>query len=654
MKQILYIAILLFACQANAQDLVVVSKVTDDSIAIKWVANDFKQLQALANGATISRVESPQPKHFELVNFTNAKTWKIAPLKERFDQLGTSEEDEKFKALLEPILNGSNDEEAQNFAVLTNTIENMINPRFQFVLGNILVDREMDKNKTYVYKIEVEKLAPAYIYVDAYQNTFYSEIPEFELSLDRRRTVMVEWNSNAIQKESLGFYVEHSIDKQKEGSFINELPHIPFKSQFEKQDKKSNVIDQAEQGHWHYYRVIGLDPFGCKSLKSEWKRIYVPLLINAHVQIDTIIASDVVRKVQVSASSLGKMNIAEWRLLRSNEKNTGFEVLESRLYSDSMEWFKAVGKSSGDHFYYKIQAINKDDTVSSLPYYFFTLDQIPPTPPTELTAKIDSSGIVTLNWSASVDDDIRGYKVFRGNQKREEFIERTTHLSTKLSFTDTLALDNLTSEVYYFVKSIDHNFNVSSESDTILLLKPDTIPPMAAAIKGIKIADTSIVISWANSQSNDLSKTLLIRNKVDTISLEPGQTSYSDFDVVPARHYTYQIVTEDKSQNQSFSQEIGQYYETGFRKPLGQFKVEVDREQSHISLAWQAPQDEVFSYQLFRAKNDGKLRLYKTLDPSEVQFIDKQLSIGTKYTYSIKYINQQGIHSLPAQTQTIY
>ncbi len=655
MKQILYIAFLLFTCHVNAQDLAVVSKVTDDSIAIKWVANDFKQLQALSKGATISRVESPQPKHFELVNFTNAKTWKIAPLKERFDQLGTSEEDEKFKALLEPILNGSNDEEAQNFAVLTNTIENMINPRFQFVLGNILVDREMDKSKTYVYKIEVEKLAPVYIYVDAYQNTFYSEIPEFELSLDRRRTVMVEWNSNAIQKESLGFLVEHSMDKQSEGSYLSDIPHIPFKSQFEKQDKKSNVIDQAEQGHWHYYRVHGLDPFGHPSLKSEWKRIYVPLLINAHVQIDTIIAQDTEREIQVSAASVGaKMNIDSWVLLRSENKDSDFEVLQTKPYSDSLSTFSITGKSSGDRFYYKVLAINKDDSVSSLPYYFFTLDQIPPTPPTELKGKIDSSGIVTLNWTASVDDDIRGYKVFRGNQKREEFIERTTRLSKDLSFTDTLALDNLTSEVYYFVKSIDQNFNVSSESDTILLLKPDTIPPMAAAIKGINIVDTSIVILWANSQSSDLLKTVLIRNKVDTVSLEPGQNSYSDFDVVPARHYTYQILTKDKSENQSFSQEVGQYYETGYRKALREFKAEVDREQSHIALSWKAPQEEVYSYQLFRGKNDGKLRLIKTLEPSELQFIDKQLSIGTKYTYSIKYINQEGIHSLPTTNELIY
>lgn len=653
MRLLLFIS--LFCFNGFAQELVVVSKVTDDSISIKWLANDYDQLKLIATGATISRVESDKPINFELVNFTNAKTWKIAPTKERVSTLGTSEQDEKFKALLEPILEGSKDAEQQNFAMLTATIENMINPSFQSILGNVLIDREFDKNKTYVYKIEIDKLAPSYIFVDAYQNTFYSEIPDFELSLDRKKTVAVAWNSNAVQKEALGFFVEHSMDKQIEGSYLNDLPHIPFKSQFEKEDKKANVVDDPEQGHWHYYRVIGLDPFGHPSLKSEWKRIYVPLLINAHVQIDTIVANNTAREIQVSAASLGtKINIDSWTLLRSEQKDSGYGVVKTRSYTDSIASFTLIGKSSGDHFYYKIQAINKDDTITSLPYYFFTLDQIPPVPPTELNGSIDSSGLVRLTWTASIDDDIRGYKVYRGNQKREEFVERTTSLSLDLNYTDTIALDNLTSEVYYYVRSIDLNYNVSSESDTILLIKPDTIAPMPAAIKGIRMVDTSIVISWANSDSEDLMKTVLVRNKVDSIQLKVGQSTYTDYDLIPARQYSYQLITKDKSNNQSASQEVGQYYETGYRKALKEFNAEVNREENFISLSWKAPQEKVYTYQVFRAKGDDKLILYKTLEPSELNLIDKQLSIGTKYTYSIKYVNQDGIHSLPARTQTIY
>ncbi len=645
----------LISFTAHSQDSLVVSKVTDDSIAIKWLPNNFEQLVKICQGATVSRAISDKPINFQLVNFTNAKTWQIAPTKERIEQLGSSVEDEKFKTLIEPILKGSADTVKQNFAMLAATIENMVNPRFQTVLGNILVDTDFDKSQTYVYRIEIKDVPTSYIFVDARINTTYSQIPEFTLSLDRKKTVMVEWNSNAVEKEAFGFLIEHSIDTKKEGSYLTDLPHIPFKTQFERADKKANVIDNPEQGHLHFYRVHGLDPFGHPSLLSEWKSIYVPLLINAHVQIDTIVAKATEREIEVSAAIFGKKaNIDSWELLRSEHKDDNYKVVATLPYSDSTASFIVNGKTSGDHFYYKIQAINKDDTVSSLPYYFFTLDQVPPVPPTELNGSIDSLGIVTLNWTASIDDDIEGYKVFRGNQKREEFTEQTTFLSTDLSFTDTLALDNLTSEVYYYIQSVDLNFNVSAQSDTVLLFKPDTIPPMSAAIKGVKMVDTSIVIVWANSDSEDLAKTVLIRNHIDTIPLKAGQSEYTDFDLVPAKHYSYQILTQDKSKNQSYSQEVGQHYETGYRKPLRGFIVTVDREENFISLVWKAPKDEVFSYQIFRAKNDGTLRLFKTIDPKELQYTDKQLSIGTKYTYSIKYVNQQGIHSLPAKQEIIY
>lgn len=635
-----------------------VSKVTDDSISIKWLANNYKQLQLVTKGATVSRAISDKPKHFELVNFTGAKQWTIAPAKERIKLLSSGEENEKCIAILEPILEGTNDKEQQDFAMLTATVENMVNPRFQSVMGNIVVDTDFDKTQSYVYKIEVYGHVPAYIWVDASKNTSYSSIPEFELSADRKRTVVAEWNSNAISEESFGFYVEHSMDDKTIGSFINELPYVPFKSEFEKKNKKASVVHNPVPGHFHFYRVHGLDPFGHPSLVSEWDSIYVPLLIKPSIQIDTIIANNTSRQIQVSASDFEPITtIDSWALLRSKNKDSNYELIQSRPYSDSIETFVVEGKSSGDHFYYKIQAINKDDTVTSLPYYFFTLDQIPPVPPTALNGSVDSSGIVKLNWTASIDDDIRGYKVYRGNAKNEEFIERTTSLSTDLWFSDTLALNNLTSEVYYFVKSIDLNFNVSSESDTLLLLKPDTIPPMAAAIKGIRIVDTSIVISWANSESKDLLKTLLIRhkgNKIDTIPLEKEQAVYTDFEVIPGHQYNYELITIDRSKNKSHSLVASQYYEIGYRKALSGFKAEVDSEQDHVVLSWDAPNDKVYFYQLFRAKNDGSLKLYKTLESTNTEFTDKQLSIGTKYSYSIKYINQDGIHSLPSTTQIIY
>lgn len=655
MKTLFILFLLLFARLGLSQDLVTVNKVGKDTISIKWLPSTYEQLVKISKGATISRAISDKPINFELVNFTNAKVWTIDPTSVQYNQLGASQQEQKFKTLLEPVIEGSTDKEQANFVVMTNVIENMVNPRFQSVLGNVLHDTDFDRSKSYVYKIEVKGLSPVYSFVDPKETTEYSSI-DISLILDRKKTVSVEWDAKSVADQSLGFYVEHAIDKPKNGSYLDELPYIPFTTQFEVADKKATVIDEPLEGHFHYYRVHGLDPFGLPSLHSKWEKIYVPLSVHAVPYIDTIRANQRERIIEVSASLLkSNPNIKSWTLLRSQKKDANYIAIETKPYTDSIESFRVNGKPSGDHFYYKIQVVNKDDSVSSLPYYFFTLDQEPPTAPSELEGSINQNGIVSINWTAPVDDDIQGYRVFRGNQKREEFIEKTTELNNVLSFTDTLALNNLTSEVYYFVQAVDLNYNNSTPSDTLLLLKPDTIPPMAAAMKSIKTVDTTLIISWENSKSSDLQRTILIRNNTDTIPLALDQTIYTDNGIEAGNHYSYQLVCEDEQANKSQSQVFSQYYETGIRKPLKKFSAEVVRSEKQVVLSWQAPKEQVYSYKILRAKDDGKLTYIKSItDPSVQTYIDKNVSVGRKYTYSINYTTTEGIQSIPCKQEVIY
>ncbi|MDG1332050.1 MAG: hypothetical protein P8P74_06960, partial [Crocinitomicaceae bacterium] len=549
MKALFILFLVIIARVGFSQELVSVNKVTKDTIAIKWLPSTYDQLVKISKGATVSRAVSEKPINFQLVNFTNAKTWSIDPLDSRYKGLGTSNEDEKFRTLLEPVIEGSSDKEQANFVVMTNVIENMVNPRFQSILGNALFDTDFDRSKTYVYKIEVEGLDPIYSFVNPKERTNYLNI-KVSLLLDRKKTVTVEWDSKIVADQSLGFFVEHAIDEPIKGSYLDDLPYIPFSTQFEVEDKISTVIDEPLEGHFHYYRVHGLDPFGEPSLHSKWEKIYVPLRVHAVPYIDTIRAKESERIIEVSASLLKpNPNVKSWALLRSESRDQGYATVGTYPYSDSTESFTLNGKPSGDHFYYKIQLINKDDTVTSMPYYFFTLDQEPPEPPNELNGTINENGLVSINWSAPLDDDIQGYRVFRGNHKREEFIEKTTELYNVLSFSDTLALDNLTSEVYYFVQTVDMNFNNSVPSDTILVLKPDTIPPMAPAMKSIKVKDTALMVSWVNSKSSDLQRTVLIRNEIDTISLTQDQTSYMDYIIEAGNHYSYQLICEDEQAN---------------------------------------------------------------------------------------------------------
>jgi len=660
----IFIQLVLFCTLINfsfGQDFTLISKVDKDSISIKWIPANFESFVKMTKGVKIFRVESNIEKDFEQIDFSQSKIWEISPTEARFNQLSSSNPvEDKQIVLLEPFILGDIHEDAKNFAFGTAIIENIINPNFQFIVGNIFVDKDDHKKKTYVYKIEIYDSKPLFIKVNASKKTNYSSISDFKLSLDKRKTVNIEWSYSLYEKEALGYDIEHSIDKKKGGDNLLDSPYLPFKSDSEIDDKNALIRDKAEPGHFHFYRVIGRDAFGQKALFSEWEKIYVPLLINAQVYIDTIYRNKKERIINGTVySSAKKNNIDEIHLQRSVSRNKDFHTIESNKFNDSVLNYKIIEDKTGDRYYYRLISINKDDTVSSIPYYFFTLDQEPPSPPTSLNGTIDSNGVVSLNWLPSEDKDIRGYKIYRANTKKEEFVEKTTFLSLNLSFKDTISLNNLTSEIYYYAQSVDSNFNQSITSDTILVIKPDTIPPIPCIISDVKMEKTKLIIEWVNSDSKDFYQSKLIRkgiNSIDTIyTWKDTSNLYIDTNIVPEKNYSYNILTFDEVGNTSNSNEINRYFEPGFRKPIRNFKAKTVQNKKVILLSWDRPKDDLFSYKIYRAKLDGKLLPLKTIrDVNQLSFEDKNVMINNKYTYSIKYVNQEGIHSIPVKVEIIY
>lgn len=72
-------------------------------------------------------------------------------------------------------------------------------------------------------------------------------------------------------------------------------------------------------------------------------------------------------------------------------------------------------------------------------------------------------------------------------------------------------------------------------------------------------------------------------------------------------------------------------------------------------LLWKKPDDTVFQYVIYRAKDDEKLLPLKSIEnPDNLIFNDSRVSLNTKYRYSIKYINQSGIHSIPVIIEVVY
>ena len=66
------------------------------------------------------------------------------------------------------------------------------------------------------------------------------------------------------------------------------------------------------------------------------------------------------------------------------------------------------------------------NAAASLSAYCVIVDTIPPSKPTNLVAKLDTNGRLVLQWKKNPERDVKGYLVFKANQRDHVFTAATT------------------------------------------------------------------------------------------------------------------------------------------------------------------------------------------------------------------------------------
>lgn len=642
--------------QSSSDKPVLISLVTKDSVFVKWVPRNFDMFKSVIdNGVDVS------VSFGNTATFSDLKTTTITPLTKRWDSWDlTNPAVDKVKTILEGIVSVSAmDTSAKNYAFAMASIEASVSAEMNALSGLMLGFKKGEERFLNV-RVSIKGYSTEELNVDVKKLTKNTELPPLIGSLDKKRVASIEWNAKAVNKDYLGFIIER---KKENGTYEVQTkdPFIHLVTSSENKNKLSSYRDeQLEQGKKYTYRITGINYFGRFGAVSNEVEVYVPRLVNGTVEIDTIYAQKKTRLLEVKIvpeSDVLPLQVHRFQVLKSSELLQGYVVVQEQKITSKDSIFSVQLPSdleTGDAFYYKVLAFSPDnDTIYSAPKYFFTLDQEPPKPITNLIGKIDSAGIVTLIWEQNVDNDLQGFRVFRANELTEEFVERNSAFVTERLFRDTLPLNTLTNEIYYFVIAVDENFNNSLNSDTVLVLKPDTIPPTAPFLMDVSVKNAMVKLTWEVSTSNDVSYQALIRKTglvSDTLVKNPlfNARTFLDSTMVFGKEVSYFALARDRSGNTTLSKIRTTFVEPGYRPALEQVVASVDRSKKEIKISWKLPEVVPFQFFVYRKKNDGKFELISTLDGTKTIgfFIDKSLSVSTKYEYIIQYQTTEGIRSL--------
>lgn len=456
------------------------------------------------------------------------------------------------------------------------------------------------------------------------------------------KLVELSWPFNKELYRWSGFYIERSND----GKSFTRLTKKPYIIMSPEHKMDIYYRDSVQNYIKYYYRIQAIDPFGDLTAYSE--------IISCYGSDKTPPGEMVLNEEHEQ----GKGIKLKWKFAngKADDDLDHFIVKKGTGVDHIVDTIKVLPKSTFTFFYdqkakikstyFEIVAIDTAGNASSSnPVRYFIPDTEPPKTPEAFTASIDTNGIVHLKWKIDSLDELIGYRVFRKNALNHEFVCLQQGFLKQPEFTDTLALNTLTNEIFYSVAAIDISYNMSKLAETIKLTKPDKIRPTPPQIYDYMLNSGKVTLRWHASPSEDVANYEIYRaddtGKILPIvkGLKINQFEFTDSLLANHKKYSYYLKSVDKSgllSDLSFPLEIVAY--TNNQKKNIQLFWVSDKDKK--GLKWIDPNPRPDFYILFKDLGDGLVQ-YTNVDAAQTQFLDK-LNTTKRIRYGIQavYPNQ--------------
>lgn len=515
-------------------------------------------------------------------------------------------------------------------------------------------DTTVKPNEKYVYRILSN--VPETIKKITYGNVLIglSDFEPLPKPLDltssfKDNSVALSWNFKLLSTTYNSYNIERAASSSN-FKRINETPYTTLNKT--KQNERTGRIfylDSITNNKNYSYRVQGITAFGelgpySEETSGEGKAVlkYAP-----HLTVKNILDENNV-KLTWEFPEEGNKDIKGFELNRSNGNGETKEIIVKDIPASkrTVNYNKLAASN-----YFTITAVGKNGSKrNSFPMLVQPIDSIPPSKPQGLEGTIDSLGVVTLKWIKNAEQDLNGYRIYRGNLEKEEFSQLTVSPIKRNTFIDTVTIKSLNSKVYYKIIATDFRYNMSDASEVLILKKPDVIPPTSPVFKRYELKEETIYLTWAKSSSKDVTKHILYRKtnneKEWQLVLEGdlNQEAFSDQDIEQGYLYSYTILAIDESELESLpSPSISiMVPKTKTNTTIKGFYAQVDQTNKAILLSWRYKEPDIAEFEIYKAKKGEKLRLLRNVPADSKRLYDYNITINTQYQYAIRAVFKDG------------
>ncbi len=533
-----------------------------------------------------------------------------------------------------------------------------VSPEIAKATGLFFTDRQVKKGERYIYRVRFASEPKNLKYESG---TVVLESTD-EMKLHKINDVKAEFSNLLATLQwpvlfSTGTYTAYSVERSSDGKNFARVTELPIISTSAKRDGEyASFMDSLKDNtSLYYYRIRGISPFGETGPPSDVIKGKGKEPIQYAISIDTIEVIENKRiRIGWKTDNQSNSTVKGFQVYRAATDDGPYFTVNKKILPGTAAEF--VDETPGNSNYYRVKAVFEDSASSVMTFSHLAIleDLNPPSPPIGLKGTIDSNGIVTVSWDQNKEKDFYGYRVFRANSLREEFVEVSRNIGKQTNFKDTLQLNTLTKNVYYRVVALDKTYNNSDYSQALLLKKPDTVSPAPPLFTYGKREGDKIRIKWTPSPSDDVARYTLYRQETDAAapdsiaawSVADGRKEMEDGQSLRlGKSYTYTLYVYDSAGNKSRGSFGEIFYETGYRDEVAGVKAKADRENHKITLSWDYQTPGVEKYVIYRAKEGQPLIIYTTLAPESKTFTDTELLVNNNYVYKIQALFTGGMRS---------
>ena len=540
-------------------------------------------------------------------------------------------------------------------------------PVVAIVSGTAFLDTQVEKDKTYQYRISLFKNG---------KEIFKKELKSIKNNVEIDLPKPKKYSSEVVNQSVL---VEWIVDSQKDMKLIN-----VYRAFFGTQDFKKIKSDKGYYTDKKGLHLIAIDTTTEKSSLYKYYIQPVDLYGNAGEKSEIITAGKLQTENLVPLSSLHVVELEDYKIKLSWKLNksaiaSNIQIWRSDNYDDGYEqiinlppdtsaYIDHIPQASENYYYYlKINGGTHQEFKSAKIAAMIKNNSNKLPPAKNVEGKPIKEG-VEVSWDYD-EPYTNGFYVYRSTASVEKFhqISNLIPVSKKRTYTFKDIDKNIKAGAMYryTIRAENDAYTLGKFSDTIHVIsgkKPALESPQQ--LKTIW-RDGVVELYWKDMRETS---EYLLGYKVyrkgsngtfkfmDNDTLKAFKNYFNDKKVSEGQTYTYQISAIDFYGSESATSLSATINIPKKKTILGTpNKPTVYKNSNGVVISWnQIASEAIQSIKIYRSEANGRAKVIKTVTANDESYTDTSVKKDTLYYYKISFINKNGKESNASREASIY